>query len=189
MLNRKLDSIQAVREPASAAVPGISLGILLRQLCGVVEALNDQQYCTKPVGVVESSVGAHVRHCLDHVLALLGSVDAGNLDYDDRRRGTDIETSRHAAIEMIRNLEAAATRIAADALDVPLRLSVRLACGQSPLVVGSTVGRELAFVISHTIHHNALVAAMVKTLGGNVPERFGYAPATVEHLQGHSCAR
>ena len=46
---------------------------------------------------------------------------------------------------------------------------------------GSTVGRELAYVLSHTIHHNAIIGSMVKALGGVLPERFGYAPSTVRH--------
>ena len=40
---------------------------LLQQLADVVDRLDDGQYVQKPVGVVPSSVGGHVRHCLDHV--------------------------------------------------------------------------------------------------------------------------
>ena len=50
---------------------------LLRQLSIVVGKLTDSQYTQKPVGVVESSVGGHVRHCLDHVRSLLLAVEPG----------------------------------------------------------------------------------------------------------------
>ena len=44
---------------------------------------------------------------------------------------------------------------------------------------GSTLGRELAFVISHTIHHNAAIALLVHGLGHRrLPPRFGLAPGS-----------
>jgi uncharacterized damage-inducible protein DinB len=42
----------------------------------------------------------------------------------------------------------------------------------------STHARELAFVISHTIHHCALMAVLLAVQGIPVPYRFGYAPST-----------
>jgi hypothetical protein len=72
------------------------------ELASVIESLTDAQYSLKPVGVVSSSVGSHVRHCLDHVDALLGSVDSQQLNYDNRRQGTDIESRRAAALDAIR---------------------------------------------------------------------------------------
>ena len=62
-----------------------------------------------------------------------------------------------------------------DLIDRQLSMSVLLSGGDEPIQVGTTFGRELAYTLTHTIHHNALVAAMVKTLGGWLPERFGYA--------------
>ena len=42
----------------------------------------------------------------------------------------------------------------------------------------TSVGRELAFVMSHTIHHLAVIALLLRDLGIEVPPRFGYAPTT-----------
>ena len=69
-----------------------------------------------------------------------------------------------------------------DVLEQPLEMSVLLTSDGAPLRVRTTVGREFAYVLSHTIHHNALIGTMVKILGGWLPERFGYAPSTVAHL-------
>jgi uncharacterized damage-inducible protein DinB len=124
-----------------------------------------------------------VRHCLDHVVALMSAIETGRLDYDDRKRGTDIESSRSAALQAMRTLESAALSITPDDLDRPVMHSVMLAVGQPAICVYSSVGRELAYVLSHTIHHNALVSAMVRTLGGTLPERFGYAPSTVAEME------
>ena len=46
------------------------------------------------------------------------------------------------------------------------------------LVTTSTVGRELMFVISHTIHHNALIARLLDERAIDMGPRFGLAPAT-----------
>lgn len=162
---------------------------LLRQLSGVVGKLTDSQYTQKPVGVVESSVGGHVRHCLDHVRSLLLAVQSGELDYDLCRRGTPVETSRCCALAEIDELISELRALPADLIDRQLCMSVLLTSGDEPILVGTTFGRELAYTLTHTIHHNALIAAMVKTLGGWLPEQFGYAPSTIRNLRQSPCAR
>ncbi len=52
-----------------------------------------------------------------------------------------------------------------------------------------TGGRELAFTLSYTIHHNAIIAVAVKSLGLALPEHFGYAPATIAYLAQKRCVR
>lgn len=165
------------------------LAQLLRQLGEVISGLSDAQYTLKPVGNVDGSIGGHVRHCLDHVRAVIGALDSGAIDYDKRRRGTAVETSRCCGLAEIDELVAEITALLPDAMDRTLSMSVMMSSGEAPIEVTTTVGREMAFVLSHTVHHNALIAAMVRTLGGTLPERFGYAPATVRHLEQGACAR
>ena len=171
----------------SAAAPLIAI---LEQLQGVVGCLRDEQYSMRPVGVVDSSIGGHVRHCLDHVRALLNAVETGELDYDHRDRGTPIESDRSAALHAIRVLHNKLLALGDGVLDQPIRLSVLLTADGEPIDVGTTIGREMAYVLSHTIHHNALIGTMVKILGGWLPDRFGYAPSTLAHLKNNKpCAR
>jgi len=54
--------------------------------------------------------------------------------------------------------------------------------GGPAISFGTTPERELAFVLSHTIHHHAVLGIMARELGVQAPERFGYAPATITHL-------
>jgi uncharacterized damage-inducible protein DinB len=166
-----------------------ALVAVLRQLAEVVGALTDEQYRQKPVGAVSGSAGGHVRHCLDHVAALLAGAERGAVDYDQRQRGTDVETSRAAALDAIRDLERQLLAFPAYPEGRPLRLAVTVSCALPLVEVGTTLGRELVFVLSHTVHHNALIAVVAKTLGVPVPERFGYAPSTIAHLEKSACAR
>jgi len=173
-----VETIDAHGDFAPAVQP---LANLLLQLSDVVCRLRNAQYVQKPVGVVDSSVGGHVRHCLDHVRALLDAIATGQLNYDDRKRGTDVEFSRIAACEEIERLLESLRELGKDRLNREIALSALMSADGAPIAVRTSVGRELAYVLAHTVHHNALVSAMVKTLGGWLPERFGYAPSTLNH--------
>jgi len=176
MSSRSVSSAQ-LRNPYT-----VPLVRLLDELSELVTSLSDPQFVQKPVGVVPSSVGAHVRHCLDHVQALLQSLRSGTLDYDRRERGTSVESNRRDAIERIELLACELSHLELAACEKPLQVSLMMTVDGLPVLATSSVGRELAFVLSHTIHHNAIIGAMVKTLGAPLPEQFGYAPSTLASL-------
>lgn len=177
---RNHDGTAACR-PAQCAAGAAPLVRLLDELCQVIGDLSDAQYVQKPVGVMPSSVGGHVRHWLDHVSALLAAVDTGRLSYDHRDRGTPVETERCSALAAITRLAVRLGDLPESVLARPLDVEMLLCADGEPQVFRSTVGRELAYVVSHSVHHNAIIGAMVKTLGGRVPPRFGYAPSTIAH--------
>lgn len=162
---------------------------LLQQLFDLVESLTPEQYTRTPVGVVESSVSGHVRHNLDHVAALLRGLGAGELNYDHRDRGTDVERDRLAAMTAIVGLERELAEFPWGELPQLVTLSALVAADLPPTRVVSSPERELAFVVSHTVHHNALIRVMVKLLGADLPADFGYAPSTVQHQGSRACAR
>lgn len=166
-----------------------ALVAILRQLARLLDAMTDAQYQARPVGAVPSSVGSHVRHCLDHVDALLHGAATGHIDYDQRQRGTAVETSRTAALEALCRQEQQLRDLPPEASLWPLRLTALVSPSAPPVTVTSSVGRELVFVLSHTIHHNALIAVMSRTLGVPTPERFGYAPATLAYQERTTCVR
>ena len=47
----------------------------------------------------------------------------------------------------------------------------------------STLERELYVLVSHTIHHYALVAVLLRTLGVDPGPEFGVAPSTLRHWE------
>lgn len=162
---------------------------LLHQLFDLIEVLTDEQYVRAPVGVVESSVGAHVRHNLDHIEALLRGLPTGRLSYDHRDRGTDVERNRLAALEKILRLERELTAFPWDAVPHAVMLSALVAPDRPPVTAATSAERELTFVVSHTIHHNALIRVIVKLLGAAVPTDFGYAPSTIADSRRRLCVR
>jgi uncharacterized damage-inducible protein DinB len=180
--------------PSSSSGPPEPPGVrpligLLHQLFELVETLTDEEYTRKPVGVVESSVGGHVRHNLDHIEALLLGLRLGDVCYDHRARGTDIERDRASALHELLRLERELSGFPWSAVPHRLTLSALVAPELPPVVAPTSLERELAFVVSHTIHHNALIAVMVKLLGASAPVEFGYAPSTIVHRRSRSCVR
>jgi hypothetical protein len=176
-------SLAAVAVPRPAAPSARhpqreALTTLLQQLRDVITLLPPSVYLARPAARVSGSVGEHVRHCLDHITALAACVEGDELSYDSRRRGTMVETDPLAAVNEIERLFFRLDRLAAIPMDRHVRLSALVDKGLPALIVQSTVGRELAFVIQHTIHHFALIAVLLEWQGFPVAADFGLAPST-----------
>jgi len=166
----------------SCARPVSALVRCLKELGGVIEVASDEQYVRKPVGVVSGSLGGHVRHCVDHFESLLHLLTDDEIDYDRRQRGTSIETDRHAALSRVAELAGKLGRLSELAPDRPVRFRGMISADGETMEAASSVARELAFILSHTIHHNAVIATICRTLEIPIPAHFGYAPATSAHL-------
>jgi uncharacterized damage-inducible protein DinB len=166
-------SAAALHSRHTAAAPAGQMVSLLGHLATVVAQLDDSHYRAERAREVSGSVGGHVRHCLDHVAALVRGLENGHVDYDARVRGTAIEYRREAALAEIARLIECLQGVARCSPDTPVRVDVG-----SPDFAPSTLARELAFISSHTIHHFALIALLLHDMGIRVPPRFGYAPST-----------
>lgn len=180
-----MPSASCTHEPAAVR----PLAALLYQLFDLIESLTDEEYTRKPVGVVESSIGGHVRHNLDHIRALLRGLPTGRVCYDHRDRDTDVERDRGAALDAILHLERALLEFSWSEGPQLITLSALVAPDLPPVLTLTSAERELAFVVSHTIHHNALIRVMVKLIGADVPAEFGYAPSTIAHRKTRTCVR
>ena len=163
------------------------LALTLDQLAGAIRSLTPRDF-SRRARATSGSIGSHVRHCLDHVEALERSIARGVCCYDDRVRGTAVEDDPAMACARI-----AACRMRLSALDQallprPLSLSSRISADGVIVQAPTTVAREVAFVISHTVHHAALIAVLLEDLGCDRPDRLGLAPTTPT-LEPLACAR
>jgi hypothetical protein len=163
---------------AQAAPPVLALRQLLTELAGLVGRLSPDVYRDRFAAPHSGSIGEHVRHCLDHVATLLAVDTSETLSYDHRQRGTDAEVDPVEAVRHIRHLHDAIETWSTRSLDEPIRVMCMLSPAGDSVAGWSTLARELAFVVSHTIHHQAMIAVLLACRGGAVPNRFGHAPST-----------
>lgn len=160
-------------------VPVEILAQKLDELSRLISQLRDDEYLAIPRRGGASPIGSHVRHALDHVTALLRAVPRGLVNYDLRERGTEIEGSRQAALRLIEGQQIVLRGLVHVDSQQSLTVEAMLDPNQAPLTMLSSWGREVAFVLSHTIHHQALIGVLASWLGVWVDPEFGVAPATL----------
>lgn len=170
------------------AAPVQPLANLLHQMRSMIERMDDEAYALPAPGRSSGGVGGHVRHCLDHVSALVNATRTGVVEYDRRRRGTDVERCRAAAIHQIGELMARLAALDTSVLDEPLLVETQIDPAGAMILTRSSVCREVAYVISHTIHHNAIVVQLLAGREVTLDARFGVAPATPVETAA-TCAR
>lgn len=155
---------------------------LLAQAERLVADLNDTLYADNNIPPFQSGVGKHIRHILDFYQSFLNAEDS-KIDYDRRDRSLEVETNRNHAIEIIRHV----IQRLATIQDGDRKVLSKNDDGghRSPEVAFSisSVGRELQFLASHTVHHFAIIAMVLIQRGYTPPKSFGVAASTLTHWQ------
>ncbi|MGF1449782.1 MAG: DinB family protein [Opitutales bacterium] len=163
---------------------------ILRQGVDLLAQLSAEQYNRRFPVCFNSSVGGHFRHNFDHVLNFVSGWPEGFVDYDARQRNALVESDPQASA---RALEATIERlrtIEAHALENPVR--VKMDSGgeaDADCWSQSTVRRELQFLISHTVHHYALIATLCALMDVPVVADFGVAPSTLRYQRSQPVAK
>lgn len=155
---------------------------LLEQALGLLAAIDNRLYASVPTGIAKAGVGGHLRHCLDFYDSFLRGVGEGRIDYDCRERNELIEKDRSAATVKIETVIRQLRELpVADGLQT-LRVKLEGEQAQeSSAWSRSSVSRELQFLLSHTVHHYALIALLLRVQGFDLPPDFGVAPSTLKH--------
>lgn len=166
--------------------------IVLEQAVEALQRMDDTTYQDGGALPGISPVGVHFRHVFDHYRAFLGGLAEGSIDYDARDRAVPLERDRALAIATALGFVADLGRIPASLGPRSLQVSTRSVAGEdsAPDWSGSTVKRELQFLVSHTVHHYALIKELLRRAGFDAGEEFGVAPSTLAALRRDpACAR
>lgn len=156
---------------------------LLKQGRDLLASLGDETYSKRLHLLFSNRIGAQMRHVLEFYECFLDGAAAAHIDYDARRRDERIEVSRAAALEKI---DALMARLTSSGLwdegglvwvrmeDAPVGLG-------EEILLASSVSRELQVLMSHTVHHYALIAVALRLQGQVVDASFGVAPSTLRY--------
>ncbi|HVS19297.1 MAG TPA: DinB family protein [Planctomycetota bacterium] len=189
----------AEADAAATASLARANALVLRQGAALVARLEARQFCEAPVlaGLPEAArgafargaVGAHFRHVLDHYDSFLAGLHSGRVDYDRRERERELERDPCLARERLQSCADRFERIVSSELDRALVVLTASMPGRAR-ESRSSLGRELQFLASHTVHHYALIAVLVRLWGVAPDDDFGVAPSTLAFEQGVApCAR
>lgn len=165
---------------------------VLKQGLELLHGLDDDAYPHIKHPFSKYGIGSHFRHCLDFYRSFLKGVEEGRIDYDDRERDEPIETDRTAAISRFQATVHQLEELSA--LDDQMPVLVRLEDSgdeKDPSAWSySSVMRELQSLVSHTVHHYALIGVMLQLNGFEPAEEFGVAPSTLKRWRAAaSCAQ
>ena len=135
------------------------------------------------------TVGPHLRHVLDHYSAFFAGLPAYRVDYDAREREPRLESDRAFAIARLHEILGELIQLEEELLELPIQIRLESGGAESEQWSHSTVRRELQFLLSHTVHHFALIAMLLERFAIVVPEDFGIAPSTLKFWQAQApCA-
>jgi hypothetical protein len=166
------------QSPAAANIRYLEQGVEL------IRRLDDEAYARCPENPYRGGVGAQFRHCLDFYDRFLQGIDCGEIDYSRRERDPRVETDRQHAVARFAAICCGLAGLSSKAFEQPVRVKAEEAVPGTPEWSESSPARELQFLISHTIHHYALIAVLLKMqnfeVGNELPE-FGVAPSTLSH--------
>jgi hypothetical protein len=165
-----------------------------------LEVLGDMD--AGPYGKAEPSVGlsgagSHFRHLLDFYERFFEGLEAQRIDYDRRQRDPSLEEDPALARDKIEGVIARLRRLPVRGLSdrglAPALLVKADAEGadvHGAPWAGSTVERELQVLMSHTVHHYALIAVALRMNGIDPGPEFGVAPSTLRYWkEQRACAR
>jgi len=141
---------------------------------------------TKPNTLLSgSTIGQHFRHLLEFYICLKNGCKTGNICYDERERNLLIETNLDFTTETIQEIS---TFLATVGEDYPLQLKANYSENETETIfIPSSLFRELAYALDHTIHHLAIIKIGLTAENIKIDSAFGVAPSTLRFRE--TCAQ
>jgi len=150
----------------------------LQQGVHLLQRLKAEAYGVRNPLVSNTSIGLHIRHISDHYVCLERGLADGRVDYTRRAPDPEVENQRDAGLAALQRAVGFVTRLSA-ARSRLLLVRMDTSPADDRIWSLSSVTRELEFVLSHTVHHHALVSVLCRLLSVPVDDGFGVAHSTL----------
>ncbi|MBO6793366.1 MAG: hypothetical protein JJ895_05615 [Balneolaceae bacterium] len=158
--------------------------LFIEQGIELLEEISDKLYTRQNGTYHKSGIGRHFRHIIEHYYSLIEADFCGQINYDDRERNLRLENDREFMITSLKRVNDSLKKLE----ETPDRLFNKISVisneglkDADQIASESSVLRELQFLISHTVHHYALIGLILRTHGFNPKDDFGVAPSTLAH--------
>jgi len=162
----------------------------LRQGIDLISGLGAERYTQRTPACFNSTAGGHLRHIIEHYFSFFDGAQTGEIDYEARAHDSLIENDPAYAVAQLESICDRLERLTATPV-IRVRSESTLGTAE-PVYCKSSILRELEFLLSHTVHHYALIGVICQLAGQSLPKNFGMAPSTLRHLQTQAlaaCAR
>ncbi len=171
----------------------IAVKDVLQQGCIFLDRIGDERYgrlLESPAGEKPTSLGAHYRHVLDHFICLAEGIRTGQVNYDQRRRNAQLESSVTCARLVTEGLIDELGGLSGEILQRECTVTYSVGYGETEAeAVRSNLAREVMFCVGHAIHHYAILRLLCAGVGMQLPYEFGVAPSTLKHLKTETAER
>ncbi len=163
---------------------------LVDQAVALIAALDASHFRGDDGACGAGAIGPQLRHVADFYRSLLEGLETALDDYDARKRDPLFEQNRDYAARELESLARRLRALTRSARDVRLRVRSEAAVFSATdrAWTRSSLRRELVALLSHTVHHFALVRELLRARGCDPGPEFGLAPSTRAHRSG-PCAR
>src|SRR5947209_124627 len=146
---------------------------VLQQGCMFLDRVGDETYARPLEGEFAASLGAHYRHVLDHFVCLSQGIGTGQVNYDQRRRNPQLESSVTCARLVTEGLIEEFGDLSHEVLQRECAVTYGVGYAEAEAEpVKSTLAREVMFCVGHAIHHYAILRLLCAGLGVNLPYEF-----------------
>jgi uncharacterized damage-inducible protein DinB len=133
-------------------------------------------YSRSCVEVFFSTIGQHLRHCIEHYEEFSIALSENRpIDYENRPRDTHLENSPELAISRLESVRSMLNELP------PVSRTLYVSDTGVKRPAETSMDRELLYLASHTVHHFALISVISRIRGESVPSDFGVAPSTLKH--------
>lgn len=160
----------------------------LTQLLELLMKIGHDHYIARPEVLFGASVGEHYRHIIEFYLLLVSGSFTGAVNYDNRERNIKLASCIDCAKETIQRIIPELEKLNLQQL---LNLEADYSTGgNSTHQIPTSIGRELAYCVEHSIHHQAIIKTGIIALGQKhlVDDQFGVAYSTIRY-KNSTCAQ
>ncbi len=159
---------------------------ILNQIKTIINTLPPGAYTSLSASST-SCIGQHIRHILDHYLALKAGQKTGCINYNSRNRNSCVESDSEAALQLINEISTWLEQSLFSDKSIVAYSEVSSSKTES-LSTQSSLSREFCYLLHHSIHHIAYIRLLAKNWDITLSSNIGIAPSTASNLRQQNTA-